>query len=270
MNKKYGVIYKITNLVNGKCYIGQTISAINHRFNQHIYKSKEKNIERIISKAIRKYGKENFKIEEISVAYTQEQLNFAEEFYIKSFNTISPNGYNLMSISEGYGRHSEETKQKMRILANKSERILKRREEGKKRRGKAIKNSISKYCGVSFFKGKWVANHSFNNKTKHIGTFLTEEDAGKARDIYEINIFGKDSILNFPELIDKYLNNKIVVNKCLKKKSNSDVVGVSFCNTTNRWIVRLMGFKGKKSKTKQEAEKYALECLKIRNKKLNQ
>ena len=140
----------------------------------------------------------------------------------------------------------------------------------KKRRGKAIKNSLSKYCGVGFFKGKWIARHSFNNKDKHIGTFLTEEDAAKARDIYEINIFGKNSILNFPELIDKYLNNEIIVNKCLKKKSNSDVIGVSFCNTTNKWIVRLVGFKGKISKTKQEAEKYALECLKTRSKKLNQ
>jgi group I intron endonuclease len=71
-NKKYGVIYKITNIVNGKCYIGQTIKTIKQRFNKHFYLSKQKIPITAISKAIKKYGKENFIIEEIDYAIDEK------------------------------------------------------------------------------------------------------------------------------------------------------------------------------------------------------
>lgn len=60
-NKKeyYGIIYKITNLINGKCYIGQTVTTIKSRFSKHFYCSKGKNIRSGISQAINKYGKKN-------------------------------------------------------------------------------------------------------------------------------------------------------------------------------------------------------------------
>ena len=56
---KLGKIYKITNLVNSKIYIGQTIRSLKERFRQHIYKQGCT----YLHNAILKYGKENFKIE---------------------------------------------------------------------------------------------------------------------------------------------------------------------------------------------------------------
>lgn len=55
-----GIIYKITNTINGKCYIGQTTSNINKRWSQHIYNAKTQSQKcRFLENAIKKYGKEN-------------------------------------------------------------------------------------------------------------------------------------------------------------------------------------------------------------------
>ena len=95
-----GYIYKIENLINGKCYIGQTTTTIEHRWGQH--SSNHKNMgNMIICKAIRKYGKESFKIAELeeitkdSKELLIEELNKLEILYIKKENTLQPNGYNI-------------------------------------------------------------------------------------------------------------------------------------------------------------------------------
>lgn len=88
----FGVIYKITNLLNGKCYIGQTI-AKNPILRWRAHCSKKVNS--AIHLAIVKYGKNNFKFEIIEQNKTIEELNLLEQFYIKKYDTMSPNGYNL-------------------------------------------------------------------------------------------------------------------------------------------------------------------------------
>ena len=60
-----GFIYKITNLINGKIYIGQTITSISQRMNRHYTNAKTNNHATGIDGAIKKYGRENFKVEEI-------------------------------------------------------------------------------------------------------------------------------------------------------------------------------------------------------------
>ncbi len=87
----YGVIYKITNKLNGVEYIGQTIGSLKKRFNRHYNESSCP----YINKALRKYGKENFKIDIIDECNSQKELNYREEYYIKVYDTLSPNGYNL-------------------------------------------------------------------------------------------------------------------------------------------------------------------------------
>lgn len=109
------IIYKITNLINGKIYVGQTTTDLEKRWKQHI-KKRKKNTG--VKGAIIKHGVENFKIEEIDGANNQTELNYKEWLWVYKLNSLSPNGYNL---KEGGGNRklSEETKGKLRQL-NKS------------------------------------------------------------------------------------------------------------------------------------------------------
>lgn len=92
MKLDYGTVYKITNLVNNKIYIGQTIHSLKHRFNQHTRKS---GCTRLYN-AIIKYGKENFKIEELEKV-NKEDLDVREIYWINYYNSMDKNiGYNLI------------------------------------------------------------------------------------------------------------------------------------------------------------------------------
>jgi len=344
----YGYIYLITNTINNKKYVGKTTITINKRFNNHCSSKKP-----VISKAIRKYGRENFIVQEIAVAYSKKELKFLEELYISWFEVLVPNGYNIMKISGGFEQHSEETIEKMRKIANKPERLKISSENGKKRkqtkknfeskflgvhktknintwstffkhnlkniyiglykkekdaaiaydifviniigqnakinfeenRKKYINNIIempereqnkgskkagkcnTKYCGVNKFRNNFRARISVKNKTIELGIYNTEKEAAYARDIADIKYFREKAILIFPELKEEYLNNKINPKRLIignNKKSNSRVLGVSFYSSRKKWVVQLKGLKTKRFNTLEEAEKYAINYLKIR------
>ena len=93
-------IYKITNLVNGKEYIGQTSLSIQERFKQHIHDANKGYYNhRPLYNAFNKYGIENFIIEELEECNTEE-VDQKEIEYINKFNTYS-NGYNATLGGEG-------------------------------------------------------------------------------------------------------------------------------------------------------------------------
>lgn len=105
------LIYLITNKINGKQYVGQTIGTIEKRFQRHCWKSTSKN-SMPICKAIAKYGKENFTIKKICDCASIEELNEKELAHTDELNTWSPNGYNLKA-GNGTGSMSQETKDKI-------------------------------------------------------------------------------------------------------------------------------------------------------------
>jgi group I intron endonuclease len=89
-----GYIYLITNTVNGKRYVGQTQREdIETRWRQH-RSIDTASIGRYISSAYKKYGINKFKFQIICICFN-EACNLLETEYIKKFNTLSPNGYNL-------------------------------------------------------------------------------------------------------------------------------------------------------------------------------
>lgn len=91
--KKY--IYKITNLLNGKMYIGQTNNP-KRRERQHFSLAPsilEKNKNKILYNAMLKYGVQNFSFEIIEDEC--EDYNEKEKFWIKELNTLIPFGYNM-------------------------------------------------------------------------------------------------------------------------------------------------------------------------------
>ncbi|MBQ3452306.1 MAG: GIY-YIG nuclease family protein, partial [Selenomonadaceae bacterium] len=90
------MIYKITCLLNGMKYVGQTTKSTEERFNQHASNKKS-----YIGRAIRKYGVENFSIEILEECDTCEQLNEREMFWIAALDCKHPNGYNFSDGGEG-------------------------------------------------------------------------------------------------------------------------------------------------------------------------
>lgn len=86
-----GIIYKITNKLNGKSYIGQTVQKPILRWRAHC----SRNTDSAIHLAINKYGKENFTFDVICSANSIEDLNALEIDFIRNLNTFAPNGYNL-------------------------------------------------------------------------------------------------------------------------------------------------------------------------------
>ena len=83
------IVYKITNLDNSKCYVGQTKFTAEKRFKEHAKSDS------CIGKAIRKYGEEQFNLEVLATCETREEAYELEIAFIKFFDCMAPNGYNL-------------------------------------------------------------------------------------------------------------------------------------------------------------------------------
>ena len=100
-----GTIYLVTNNLNGKQYVGQTIVAGNKV--GHGY---------MVTAAYKKYGKENFTYETIcSDLDNKAILNFAERFWIKVMDSRTPNGYNIEHGGSSKDKVSDETRKKLSI-----------------------------------------------------------------------------------------------------------------------------------------------------------
>ena len=89
-----GYIYKITNKVNNKSYIGQTIRTIEERYQRHLYEAKQ-HTNRPLYDSMNHHGIANFMVEQLAEA-PDEKLNKLEAFYIAKYKTTDPAfGYNL-------------------------------------------------------------------------------------------------------------------------------------------------------------------------------
>ena len=83
-------IYKITNQVNGKMYIGITRQSLDKRWQSHI-----RDVKYPFQKAIQKYGAHQFKKEEIEIVYSEDEAIEKEAYWIKYFDSIK-HGYNIL------------------------------------------------------------------------------------------------------------------------------------------------------------------------------
>lgn len=108
-------IYKITNLKNNKCYIGQSVN-INERFTSHKwYLKNNRHVNIKLQRAWNKYGEDNFKFEIIEEC-NKEVINEREIYFIKHFNACSSKGYNLT-----YGGNSEIPSEETKIKMSKAQ-----------------------------------------------------------------------------------------------------------------------------------------------------
>ena len=99
-----GLIYKITNTVNNKVYIGQTTQSLENRWKGHLRVANANVPHFALQKAINKYGSKNFIYEILEDNIDKKNLNAREEYWIKKYNSHGPNGYNCTDGGEDVGR----------------------------------------------------------------------------------------------------------------------------------------------------------------------
>lgn len=109
--KVFGVVYLIVNKVNGKMYVGQTINTVEKRFGDHSRQNS------VIGRAIRKYGKENFRCEVLKRCASKAEMDAWEKFFIAAICCKIPFGYN---VSDGGGgvagrKHTDEERAKITV-----------------------------------------------------------------------------------------------------------------------------------------------------------
>lgn len=206
-----GEIYLITNKVNNKKYVGQTHShfkngtvyGYKNRFKRHISNANSTNCNnksRALYSAIRKYGKENFDIELLETTDTNV-LDNREKHYIKHYNTLCPNGYNL---TEGGvdGKMCDATAQKIsnslkgHIVSNDTKKKISESLIGNKHPNWGKKHS-AKTLGKMSLK-QTGSNHPMFNKHHSIESKNKISLSGRKRGIDE----------QLPLYVNKYITKK--------------------------------------------------------------
>lgn len=109
------IIYKITNTINNKVYIGQSVLTLNERINSYIKEVKYSSKNRPIIAAMRKYGFHNFIFSILEKGIVDKNiLDKKERYYIQKYKALcSEKGYNIELGGNGPGKHSEDTKNKI-------------------------------------------------------------------------------------------------------------------------------------------------------------
>lgn len=200
------IIYKATNIINRKIYIGQTIKTLKIRLNQHKINAKLKSFNsNYFARAIRKYGFDNFEWEIIDTAESIEELNKKEIYWINFYNSIDRNlGYNSNTGGKN-GRPTDEVikriseKQKGKIISEETRKKLSIAHTGRitkeehpmfgKHHSDESKSKMSKKIKgrISTFKGK---HHTAESKKllseSHIGKKASEETRKKISESVKI------------------------------------------------------------------------------------
>ena len=89
MENENFIIYKLTNTVNNKIYVGGTTDTIDTRFHRHVVRSL-KGSEYPLHKAIREYGEEAFEKVIIEDCSSLEQMNERERYWIAALSATNP------------------------------------------------------------------------------------------------------------------------------------------------------------------------------------
>lgn len=209
-----GIVYKITNKINNKCYIGITKHSFRKRYNHKDDWWNAPSVNPLLKNAVNKYGSVNFEVS-IVEEVKKEELEKREIFYIKHFNSMSPGGYNLTSGGNYKYEVSLETKIKMKKA---QKRIV---ESGKviwnknKKLSKTHINNIKKTKKENFKSGKVVAW----NKNKKTGP-MSEQAKINSGNAHKKPIICKDKDLNIIKKYDGAID---------AKKNGFNPSGITLC-----------------------------------------
>ena len=119
-----GFIYKITNTITKKCYIGETTEKDpNTRFKANMNGIRRGKGCPALRDAVQKHGEENFKFEVLIICFDEDCYRFERE-YIKKYDSIAPNGYNILEGGQCGGgfkgkHHTAEAKEQISKMTKK-------------------------------------------------------------------------------------------------------------------------------------------------------
>ena len=188
-----GYIYKITNTVNNKIYIGKTEETIERRFYEHKLNVKTGHKRSRLYSAMKHYGVDKFIVEELDHSDSSEELCEKERYWIKTLNSQDPEvGYNIASGGEGGFTWSAKgyvtmNKDNKNTLVH-PEKVNDYLENGWDLGGKKLKLGDKK-VGPSRRRGLWINN-------------------------------GEKQIRALPDELQTYLDNGWVCGYCKKAKDN--------------------------------------------------
>jgi len=181
MKKNY-TIYQITNQVNGKIYIGQTIRTLEQRKAQHIRDTFTNNSQCVIHRAIKKYGIDKFVFEALFHCLSKADMDKKERETIRERNSKRPAGYNLTDGGEGSDgyRHNEEAKRKIGA-ANKGRKMSKGEIEKRKKTNSHTKMTPEhKARLIEINKARKLTDEQ-KKKISRLGTTHSDETKEKMR-----------------------------------------------------------------------------------------
>lgn len=102
----YGSIYLVRNLVDGRCYVGQTMQRLQRRWKGHLQSARDGAKTRL-AEAMNEFGADRFVVESLGVGLNRGDLNRLEAKWITKLKTMWPNGYNSTKGGSGNVKGSE-------------------------------------------------------------------------------------------------------------------------------------------------------------------
>lgn len=243
----FGIIYRVTNIINGKVYIGQTVEGLIRRRWSHESKAILSKSPTYFWRAVKKYGKENFEWKILEYCNSKEELDLAEEWYIRCYKTFvgfdDCCGYNCTLGGEGSVgfKHTKEvceliTKQKTGVKLSKES--IERRSLLQSKDWlivfpsgeESVIRNLSKFCrendlspGAMYGVSQGERNHHknfrcvrllpFNRKTcsKETRQMISEKNKGKRntkeQSERQLDIQSKYWLITFPNGQEKTIKN---------------------------------------------------------------
>lgn len=182
------LIYLLTNTVNGKRYVGRTTrSSPTKRWNEHRSAGRKPGAKTVISRAMFKHGVEAFTFEVLERVESRDQLPEREGHYIRFYDSLVPNGYNVES-------YSPET-----VISAGTR--LKASISFQGRQKTASNSKTSRYVGVYRRPdGAWAALITQRGKDRE-RCFRDETKAAHAYDMMALHLYGPNARTNFSPTI---------------------------------------------------------------------
>jgi group I intron endonuclease len=222
------LIYLITNNVNGKQYVGQTVQTLPQRWSRHGYGAQP------IARAIRKYGKVSFSIKELERCDSQEQLDERETYWARTLGTFSQKGYNLRT-GKGRGVASPEVGRKI-SAANKGRKFskthrlnLRKSHLGIPLSSKRVADMRERMRGVPPSASVRLASSRKNAKT-----YILRNPQGETIEVLNLKRFCKKNNLHYPKMCE-VASGKRSGHKGWKNNLNNLQTGASATARSTAW-----------------------------------